>query len=119
MKQLILFYVGFAVILFALHESPWTQVLHPDVAFIFVFLAFQSYLTFSIAQIGLKDGKEKFIQFQMINLTIRFILSLSFIGFFAYSGTPEIFLFVINFFVLYLCSANFEIIGLLRNLRRF
>ena len=119
MKHLILFYIGFAVILYAISQSAFAYLLHPNVSFIFVFLAFQSYLTYSIAQIGLKDGKEKFIQFQMINLTIRFILSLSFIGFFAYSGTPEIFLFVINFFVLYLCSANFEIIGLLRNLRRF
>jgi hypothetical protein len=119
MKELILFYIAFAGLLFLVHISPWGNLLHPDVTFIFAFLAFQSYLTFSIAQIGLKDGKEKFIQFQMINLTIRFVLSLSFIGFFAYSSTPEIFLFVINFFVLYLCSANFEIIGLLRNLRRF
>jgi hypothetical protein len=119
MKELILFYIAFAGLLFLVHISPWGNLLHPDVTFIFAFLAFQSYLTFSIAQIGLKDGKEKFIQFQMINLTIRFVLSLSFIGFFAYSGTPEIFLFVINFFVLYLCSANFEIIGLLRNLQRF
>jgi len=119
MKELILFYIAFAGLLFLVHISPWGNQLHPDVTFIYAFLAFQSYLTFSIAQIGLKDGKEKFIQFQMINLTIRFVLSLSFIGFFAYSGTPEIFLFVINFFVLYLCSANFEIIGLLRNLRRF
>jgi hypothetical protein len=119
MKELILFYIAFAGLLFLVHISPWGNLLHPDVTFIFAFLAFQSYLTFSIAQIGLKDGKEKFIQFQMINLTIRFVLSLSFFGFFAYSSTPEIFLFVINFFVLYLCSANFEIIGLLRNLRRF
>jgi hypothetical protein len=119
MKELILFYIAFAGLLFLVHISPLGNLLHPDVTFIFAFLAFQSYLTFSIAQIGLKDGKEKFIQFQMINLTIRFVLSLSFIGFFAYSSTPEIFLFVINFFVLYLCSANFEIIGLLRNLRRF
>ena len=119
MKQLNLFYMGFAAILYAVHVSPWSQLLHPNVPMIFVFLVFQSYLTFNIAQIGLKDGKEKFVQFQLVNLTIRFILSLSFIGFFAYSGTQEIYLFVINFFVLYLCSANFEIIGLLRNLRRF
>ncbi len=119
MKQLLFIYAGISAILYGIHQSLWANLLHPHVAFIVVFLAFQSYLTFSIAQIGLKDGKEKFIQFQMINLTIRFILSLSFIGFFAYSGTPQIFLFVINFFVLYLCSANFEIIGLLRNLRRF
>ncbi|MFM7020590.1 MAG: hypothetical protein ACKOXC_07300 [Aquirufa sp.] len=119
MKQLILVYVGLSAILYGIHQSPWPHILHPNISFIVVFLAFQSYLTYSIAQIGLKDGKEKFIQFQMINLTIRFLLSLSFIGFFAYSGTPQIFLFGINFFVLYLCSANFEIIGLLRNLRRF
>ena len=119
MKELILFYIAFAGILYLVHLSPLAHLLHPHITFIFAFLAFQSYLTFSIAQIGLKDGKEKFIQFQLINLTIRFILSISFIGFFAYSGTPEIFLFVVNFFVLYLCSANFEIIGLLRNLRRF
>lgn len=119
MKQLILVYLGMAAILYGIHQSPWAYLLHPNAAYIWVFLAFQSYLTFSIAQIGLKDGKEKFIQFQLINLTIRFILSLSFIGFFAYSGTSQISLFVINFFVLYLCSANFEIIGLLRNLRRF
>jgi hypothetical protein len=119
MKQLILFYLVFAAILYGVHLSPLKNLLHPDVAFIFAFLAIQSYLTFYIAQIGLKDGKEKFIQFQLINLTLRFILSLSFIGFFAYSDSPEIFLFVVNFFVLYLCSANFEIIGLLRNLRRF
>ncbi len=119
MKQLILVYLGVAAILYGIHQSPWAYLLHPNATYIWVFLAFQSYLTFSIAQIGLKDGKEKFIQFQLINLTIRFILSLSFIGFFAYSGTSQISLFVINFFVLYLCSANFEIIGLLRNLRRF
>lgn len=119
MKQLVLVYVGIAAILYGINQSPLAHILHPNISFIVVFLAFQSYLTYSIAQIGLKDGKEKFIQFQMINLTIRFLLSLSFIGFFAYSGTPQIFLFVINFFVLYLCSANFEIIGLLRNLRRF
>lgn len=119
MKELILFYIAFAGILYVFHLSPWAHLLHPQFTFIFAFLAFQSYLTFSVAQIGLKDGREKFIQFQLINLTIRFILSISFIGFFAYSGTPEIYLFVINFFVLYLCSANFEIIGLLRNLRRF
>jgi hypothetical protein len=119
MKELILFYIAFAGLLYLVNLSPLGIYLHPKVTFIYVFLAFQSYLTFIIAQIGLKDGKEKFTQFQLANLTIRFILSLSFIGFFAYSGTPEIFLFVVNFFVLYLCSTNFEIIGLLRNLRRF
>ena len=74
---------------------------------------------FAETQFGLKNEGEKFIPFQMISLTIRFILSVIFIGFFAYIHTPDMVLFVSNFFVLYLCSTNFEIFGLLRNLRRF
>ncbi|MEN9296677.1 MAG: hypothetical protein RJA42_946 [Bacteroidota bacterium] len=93
--------------------------MHPDLKFIFVFLLFQPYLTFNLAQLGLKNEGEKFIPFQMISLTIRFILSVVFIGYFAYIHTPNMVLFASNFFVLYLCSTNFEIFGLLRNLRRF
>lgn len=119
MKSLFLFYILLIGILYLLHSSPWGNLIHPQIRYIMAFLIFQSYLTIGISQISPKSGKEKFVHFQLINLTIRFISSLSFIGFFAYTGTPEIFLFAINFFVLYLCSANFEIIALLRNLRRF
>lgn len=119
MKSLFLFYILLIGVLYLLHSSPWGNLIHPQIRYIMAFLIFQSYFTIGIAQISPKSGKEKFVHFQLINLTIRFISSLSFIGFFAYTGTPEIFLFAINFFVLYLCSANFEIIALLRNLRRF
>ena len=119
MKSLILFYIILIGILYLVHISPWGNLIHPQITYILAFLIFQSYLTIAISQISPKSGKEKFVHFQLINLTIRFISSLSFVGFFAYTGTPEIFLFTINFFVLYLCSANFEIIALLRNLRRF
>ena len=62
MKELILFYIAFAGLLYLVNLSPLGIYLHPKVTFIYVFLAFQSYLTFIIAQIGLKDGKEKFTQ---------------------------------------------------------
>lgn len=119
MLKMVVFYGILGGILYALAQTSFLTYFHPDLKFIFVFLLFQTYLTFNLAQLGLKNKGEKFIPFQMISLTIRFILSVIFIGFFAYIHTPNMVLFVSNFFVLYLCSTNFEIFGLLRNLRRF
>ena len=119
MLKMVIFYGLLGGILYAISQTSFLVYLHPDLKFIFVFLLFQTYLTFNLAQLGLKNEGEKFIPFQMISLTIRFILSVIFIGFFAYIHTPDMVLFVSNFFVLYLCSTNFEIFGLLRNLRRF
>ena len=119
MLKMVLFYGILGGLLYGLAQTSVLAYMHPDLKFIFVFLLFQTYLTFNLAQLGLKNEGEKFIPFQMISLTIRFILSVVFIGYFAYIHTPNMVLFASNFFVLYLCSTNFEIFGLLRNLRRF
>jgi hypothetical protein len=119
MLKMALFYGILGGLLYGLAQTSVLNYMHPDLKFIFVFLLFQTYLTFNLAQLGLKNEGEKFIPFQMISLTIRFILSVVFIGYFAYIHTPNMVLFASNFFVLYLCSTNFEIFGLLRNLRRF
>ena len=119
MLKMALFYGILGGLLYGLAQTSVLAYMHPDLKFIFVFLLFQTYLTFNLAQLGLKNEGEKFIPFQMISLTIRFILSVVFIGYFAYIHTPDMVLFASNFFVLYLCSTNFEIFGLLRNLRRF
>jgi hypothetical protein len=119
MLKMALFYGILGGLLYGLAQTSVLAYMHPDLKFIFVFLLFQTYLTFNLAQLGLKNDGEKFIPFQMISLTIRFILSVVFIGYFAYIHTPDMVLFASNFFVLYLCSTNFEIFGLLRNLRRF
>ena len=119
MLKMALFYGILGGLLYVLAQTSALTYMHPDLKFIFVFLLFQTYLTFNLAQLGLKNEGEKFIPFQMISLTIRFILSVVFIGYFAYIHTPNMVLFASNFFVLYLCSTNFEIFGLLRNLRRF
>ena len=119
MLKMVLFYGVLGGILWALAQTNFQIYLHPELKFIFVFLLFQTYLTLNLASLGSRKNGEKYISFQMISLTIRFILSVVFIGYFAYIHTSNMVLFASNFFVLYLCSTNFEIFGLLRNLRRF
>lgn len=119
MLKIFIFYSIVGLCLWGVNQSPLAQYLHPDLKIIFIFLLFQSYLTLQLAQLGLKNDGEKFIQFQTASFGIRFVLSILFIAYFAYTHTPQIYLFVGNFFILYLCSSNFEIFGLLRNLRRF
>ncbi|MEY3631587.1 MAG: hypothetical protein RL408_1141 [Bacteroidota bacterium] len=119
MLKMTIFYAILGGILWALGQTPLLPYLHPELKFIFVFLLFQTYLTFNLANLGSKNNGEKYIPFQMLTLSIRFILSVVFIGYFAYIHTPNMVLFASNFFVLYLCCTNFEIFGLLRNLRRF
>ena len=97
-------------------NSAW---IHADVLFIWAFFAFIGYLSNLLHQIGLQKDREKLIPFHMATQGIRFIFSLIFVGIFAYLQTPDIYLFIINFFVLYLFSTYFEISGLLRKLRRF
>jgi hypothetical protein len=119
MIKIFVFYLILALCIGGISFSSMAQYLHADLKYIFVFLLFQSYLTLQLAQFGQKNDGEKFVQFQTASFAIRFVLSILFITFFAYTHTPQIYLFVGNFFVLYLCSSNFEIFGLLRNLRRF
>ena len=85
--------------IFLLKQNGFSTWVHPDIAFIFVFLAFQSYLTLSLAQLGQKNEGEKFVQIQTASFAIRFICSILFIAFFAYSHRPQIYLFVGNFLV--------------------
>jgi hypothetical protein len=119
MLKMVIFYGILGGILWALAQTSLLPYLHPELKFIFVFLLFQTYLTFNLANLGSKNNGEKYIPFQMLTLSIRFILSVVFIGYFAYIQTSNMVLFASNFFVLYLCCTNFEIFGLLRNLRRF
>lgn len=119
MVKLIVFYSIMGIGIGAISQSMLAKYLHPDLKYICAFLLFQSYLTLQLAQKGQKNEGEKFVQFQTASFAIRFILSILFLAFFIYTHTTQIYLFVGNFFVLYLCSSNFEIFGLLRNLRRF
>jgi len=102
-----------------LHFTALAEWMHSNLKFIWAFFFFQSYLSQLLHQMGSNNNRENFVQFHMASQAIRFITSLIFIGVFAYFKTPDMYLFIGNFFVLYLSSINFEIISLIRNLRRF
>lgn len=118
MIRFVISYGTLLVLIFTIKtiESAW---IHADILFIWAFFAFMGYLSNMLHQFGLQKDREKLIPFHMATQGIRFLCSLIFVGIFAYLKTPDIYLFIINFFVLYLFSTYFEISGLLRKLRRF
>lgn len=119
MLRLLSFYVLLGLVLWLIKQSPWSEILHAKIAFLWAFFFFLSYLAHLMHQLGWANGREKLVPMHMAVQGLRFIGSLIFIGFFAYQGSPKLLLFVGNFFALYLLSTYFEITTLLRNLRRF
>lgn len=117
--SIIVFYLALGIFIWILKISFLVEYIHPKINFIFLFFLFLSYLNHLLFEIGWKNNREKLIQIMMGVQAFRFISSLIFIGLFGYFEVENIYLFVINFFVLYLFSTNFEIITLLRKLRRF
>jgi O-antigen/teichoic acid export membrane protein len=92
--------------------------LHPYIWYILAFFFGLSFFGHRLMDFGLRNKREKFVTFYMATITGRIILSLVFIGLFLYRGLTDSFLFVINFFALYLFYTCFEIYGLYRTLRR-
>lgn len=116
--HIVLFYVSLGIIIWGIQQTNLSEYIHQNMTFILVFFVFISYLNKLLFEIGMKNGREKLIQFMMGIQAFRFISSLVFIGIFAFLKINNIYIFVGNFFVLYLFSTNFEIITLLRKLRR-
>ncbi len=116
--HLFLFYVSLGIILWGIQQTNLSVYLHQNIDYILVFFVFLSYLNKLLFEIGWKNGREKLIHYMMGIQAFRFISSLIFIGIFAFLKINNIYIFVGNFFVLYLFSTNFEIITLLRKLRR-
>lgn len=116
--HIVLFYVSLGIIIWGIQQTNLSEYIHQNMTFILVFFVFLSYLNKLLFEIGMKNGREKLIQFMMGIQAFRFISSLVFIGIFAFLKINNIYIFVGNFFVLYLFSTNFEIITLLRKLRR-
>ncbi len=116
--HLIIFYASLVLILWGIKQTDFSEYIHENIYYILVFFIFLSYLNKLLFEIGWKNGREKLIQFMMGIQAFRFISSLIFIGIFAFLKIQNIYIFVGNFFVLYLFSTNFEIMTLLRKLRR-
>ncbi len=118
MLRFILSYAGLLGIILGF-KGLYPSWVHEDILFIWAFFTFLGYLSHLLHQMGMQKDREKLVPFHMATQGIRFLCSLLFVGAFAYLKVINIYLFIINFFVLYLFSTYFEISGLLRKLRRF
>jgi hypothetical protein len=96
-----------------------SQYIHPQKWMMLAFFFAVSYLNHILAQMGFAKNRENFVQFYLGSVTARLILSLVFVGTFIYTGVQNPYLFIIHFFVLYLCYTGFEIFDLYRKLRHF
>ncbi len=118
MLRTILATVILGIVLFLAQYFHLDSVLHPYIWYIVVFFVGISFLIHRLMELGMKNNRQKFVTFYISTIVGRIILSLLFIGAFLYHGLTDSFLFVTNFFALYLFYTCFEIYGLYRNLRR-
>ena len=106
------------IVLFLAQHFKFDSYIHPDIWYILAFFFGLSFLIHRLMEFGLRNNREKFVTFYLSTIVGRLILSLVFIALFLYRGLTDSFLFVINFFALYLFYTCFEIYGLYCNLRR-
>ena len=106
------------IVFFLVQHFQVGSFLHPYIWYILMFYFGLSFFVHRLMEFGLRNNREKFVTFYISSIVGRIILSLLFIGLFLYNGLTNSFLFVINFFALYLFYTCFEIYGLYRNLRR-
>ncbi len=90
---------------------------HPWKWVILFFFLITSGITHSLTQSGLESKGESFIRFYFYSMLFRMLFSLIFIGFSLFIRVENIFLFVGNFFCIYLLFIVFEIYNLLGKLR--
>jgi O-antigen/teichoic acid export membrane protein len=92
--------------------------LHEKVWYILTFFFGISLFINRLMEQGFRNKREKFVQFYLSTIVGRLILCCVFIGIMLYIGLENPFLFVVNFFALYLFYTFFEIYILYRKLRR-
>lgn len=119
MLRIIILTIGLGLIFYFSPQIGLSQYFHEYKWIILAFFFAVSYLNHLLAQLGFANNRENFVQFYLGGIVTRLILSLIFVGVIANMGTKDIYIFITNFFVLYLCYTGFEIYGLYRNLRHF
>jgi hypothetical protein len=107
------------LLLYVAQQIGLSQYIHSQKWIMLAFFFAVSYLNHILTQMGFAKNRENFVQFYLGSVTARLILSLIFVGTFIYTGVQNPYLFIINFFVLYLCYTGFEIFDLYRKLRHF
>jgi hypothetical protein len=119
MLRIILITIGIGILLFIAPEIGLSQYVHPQKWMILAFFFAISYFNHILMQFGFANNRENFVKYYLGSITSRMILSLIFIGIFLYSNIPNPYIFLLDFFVLYLCYTGFEIFGLFSKLRHF
>lgn len=106
------------IVLFLAQQFGANSFIHPYIWYILAFFFGLSFLIHRLMEIGMRNNREKFVTYYISTIVGRIILSLIFIALFLYNGLTDSFIFIVNFFALYLFYTCFEIYGLYRNLRR-
>jgi O-antigen/teichoic acid export membrane protein len=108
----------FIVIFFLLPMIGLGHLIHPKKWEILAFFAATSLLSSRLSELGLRNKGENFVTFSLATNVLRIILSLFFIGIYLFLKVEQSLLFILNFFVLYLCYTVFEIWNNSRKLRQ-
>ncbi len=119
MLRIIILTIILGLLMYIFPQIGLSQYLHSQKWVILAFFFAVSYLNHIMLNLGFAKNRENFVQFYLGSVTARLILSLIFIGTYVYLGVQNPYLFIINFFVLYLCYTGFEIFDLYRKLRHF
>lgn len=118
MIRLFLFSLGMAGLVAAAARWGGIAIVHPQKWFILLFLIVLSAFSHQAVRRVTARRPNNWVGPYLGIITGRLLISIGFIAFFIFSGTANLYLFVANFFIFYLCFTGFEIYALLVNLRR-
>ncbi len=96
---------------------PETLILVSKFWLVFGFLAGITFIAYIVANLGMKRNPETGIMAIMGSIALKMLFSMAFVLIYSLKSKENGFVFVLNFFSLYLLFSTFEISSLLRNLR--
>jgi hypothetical protein len=115
----LIFSVVLAIIVAVLQQTDLSEkLLHPQIWSIVIFSAILGIVVVLISHWGLESMDAQSRPTLFIGLTVlRLIVSMIFIGIVVFTGLEDRVLWVVDFFMLYLCYLTFEVYSILANLR--
>jgi hypothetical protein len=117
-----LFYIAYALILGGVASMlpsffPGQTVLVPKFWLVFGFLGGITFIAYVVVYLGMKRNPETAIMAIMGSIALKMLFSMAFVLIYSLKSKENGFVFVLNFFSLYLLFSFFEIYCLLCNLR--
>jgi hypothetical protein len=122
LSRFTLFYLMYTAVLAAIafvlpSLFPGTTVLVSKFWAVFAFLCGITYIAYVVAFLGIKRSPETGVLSIMGSIVLKMIFAMAFVLIYSLKAQEKGFVFVLNFFSLYLLFSFFEIYCLLRNLR--